>query len=172
MCLQAPLASQLTPFGRRRTLCSASCSQRRRFNSGDTMRSSQSRVVAALAPLLLLLLIGPTSAADPPPAPQKTPAEPGYLAHFREGDTTLLVINDPLPHLRRLLTSERLRKATRSGKIGELLRKESPKGPPDPRDGWAFIERNQRWVPQEVALGIGEQGCRRRRWKSPAMGCC
>lgn len=111
-------------------------------------------VAAVLAPFIAacLHLAAATAGAQP-----RQPDVHDFAARFHAEDTTVLVVEDPLPHLRLLLTSEPLRRAMRVGAIGRLVGDEADRVV-DPVEGWDWLSRNLRWVPDQVAVGMSDAG--------------
>ena len=107
--------------------------------------------------LLLCTTVGLAPTAARAQQQQPRPDDGGFAAHFHAQDTTVLVIEDPLPHLRALLTSDRLRRAVRTGAIGRLIGADAGRVV-DAAEGWDWLERNQRWVPKQVAVGLSPDG--------------
>jgi len=92
-----------------------------------------------------------------PAAAQADPQE-GFAAHFHRDDTTVLVIEDPLPHLKLLLNSQTLRRALTDSPLGRLFATDGDGKVPDPAEGWLFVNTNRRWIPRQLALGLSDAG--------------
>lgn len=81
----------------------------------------------------------------------------GFAGQFHADDHTFFVIEDPLLHLKALLTSETLRHACARGSLGEMMHDRAGQLI-DPVTGWDWIKTNQRWIPRQIAVGISDAG--------------
>jgi hypothetical protein len=85
-------------------------------------------------------------------------AEPQFARHLTAEHKQVFALNDPLPHVQKLLNSPALRKVLLEGRLGAALRKLDPTAQLDPVRGWEFVRQNQRWVPAEFAVGVEDSG--------------
>lgn len=79
-----------------------------------------------------------------------------FQAKFHTEDRNFVVIEDPLPHIKALLTSQLLHRAAARGPLAELL-KDHGDGR-DPVQLWNWISEHQRWIPRQIALGMSDGG--------------
>jgi hypothetical protein len=106
---------------------------------------------------VLVFLALATAVARPSAAlAQAGPGDAGFAAHLHAGDTTFVVVEDPLPHLKTLLTSQALRRAFAKGPLAEMTKAFGD--PVDPVIGWDWVLKNRRWIPQQVAVGASDAG--------------
>jgi hypothetical protein len=110
-----------------------------------TRRLMLSPVALAAALLLVVLLSARPARAQP--------AAGSFADHFHAEDRTYLVIEDPLPHLKRLLNGPLLRQALSHGRLADLARMIGGGDNADPLEAWAWLRENSRWIPQQVAIG-------------------
>lgn len=103
--------------------------------------------------LLSLVLILPASSGV---ALADAARPEGFAAHFHRDDVTVIVVEDPLPHLRTLLNSPLLRRLMTDGALGKMMSRGGE--PLDPAAGWQWVNENRRWVPQQLAVGLSDAG--------------
>ncbi|QOV91389.1 hypothetical protein [Humisphaera borealis] len=103
------------------------------------------------------LILLATNLLPLPANAQADAAKPeGFAAHFHRDDTSVIVVEDPLPHLRTLLNSQTLKKVLTDGALGKLLARSGDA--PDPAEGWQWVNNNRRWIPQQLAIGMSDNG--------------
>ncbi len=85
-------------------------------------------------------------------------AQASILRHLPADTTSVMLVPDPLPHLKSLLTHPDLRRVLTEGKLAELVR-QAPDGPDslDPQQGWEAIQANERFVPVQVAVAASDE---------------
>src|SRR4051812_5390050 len=88
------------------------------------------------------------------------PAADGFAEHFHADEHSYIVLEDPLPQIKRLLTNPLLRQAVARGPLAELAKGLGDGGPDagDPLAMWAWVREHSRWIPQQVAVAISDNG--------------
>ena len=82
-------------------------------------------------------------------------AQGSVLAEFEQEYKTIAVIPDPLPHVERVLKAPAFHRVWNTGKLLNFIRKSDPRTViPSPQVMWFMILQNQRWVPNEIAIGM------------------
>src|SRR4051812_40663068 len=92
-----------------------------------------SRFIAGLSVILFLQLPAIRAAAE----------EPAFARFFTAEHKQLVAINDPLPHVQRMLASPSLRKVLLEGKIAQLISVHQPGLRLDPAIASAFLQQNE-----------------------------
>src|SRR5688572_18454902 len=80
----------------------------------------------------------------------------GFAAHFHRDDNIVIVVEDPLPHLKTFLNSQALMQAFRTGPLAKIFAQEDPA--PDPAEAWQWVNTNRRWIPKQIAIGTSDAG--------------
>lgn len=93
---------------------------------------------------VLLVAIGSATADDS-----------SILSTLPADGQAVLLVGDPLPHLKALLHDDKLREVIEHGSLGKLLRS-APQRPTnlDPALIWDMIEPQQQWIPREMAIAV------------------
>jgi hypothetical protein len=99
------------------------------------------------ATAMILIALASLASAAAAQAP-----DPAFLKHFHKEHTTLLVVHDPLPWLKDLLTDARLRKIFREGELGRQLMRQMGKAI-DPAESWTLVNTNSHFIPREIVMG-------------------
>ncbi|MDB5296358.1 MAG: hypothetical protein JWO31_2341, partial [Phycisphaerales bacterium] len=84
-------------------------------------------------------------------------AADGFAPLFHAGDTSVLVVEDLLPHVKALLSSRALRQAVQTGAVGGLVTAREGRVV-DPAEWSDWLDRRRQWLPEQVAVGASEAG--------------
>ena len=109
------------------------------------MRTSRVRCLSILV-LLSFVSFGSTASSQ-----DRSKASWSFQSHVSSEYSTLLVVNDPLPHIERLMHSGAMEQ------VFEILQQMAPSGPnaiTDPNQVLNALQQNKSFVPTETVIGL------------------